>query len=164
MAGQTPTAGAVLSLVGGIFILLGGAVMAVIGTALSFFLGGLAGLFFIGLLDGILVIVMAILMFVAPQLKAAWGGLTIVFAILSLPFAFVGGFFIGFLLALIGGILAIVYKPPVVMMAPPPMMMPPPPPMGAPPPMGTAPPAVCPSCGGPVDTTRRVCTRCGRAV
>ena len=155
MAGQTPTAGAVLSLVGGVFILLGGLLMAVIGATFSFLLGGLAGLFFVGLLLGILVIVMAVLMFVSPRLKAAWGALVIVFAIVSLPFAVLGGFVIGFILALIGGILAIVYKPPVpVMVAP---MMPPPP-------MAAPPPTVCPACGGPVDTTRRVCTRCGRAV
>jgi Family of unknown function (DUF6114) len=156
MAGQTPTAGAILSLVGGIFILLGGLLIAAIGAVFSFILGGLTGLFFVGLLLGILIIVLSVLMFVAPRLKVAWGALVIVLAIVSIPFAALGGFVLGFILCLVGGILAIVHKAPAPMMGAP--MMPPP---GAP--MG-APPAVCPACGGPVDPARRVCTRCGRMV
>ena len=155
MAGQVPTAGAVLSLVGGIFILLAGLVFAALGAIFSFVLGGFTGLFFVELVLGILVIVMAILMFAAPRMKTAWGALVIVLSIVSLPFPGFGGFVIGFILALIGGILALVYKAPQPMMGSP---------MMAPPPMAGAPPATCPACGGPVDAARRVCTRCGRAV
>ncbi|HZY91755.1 MAG TPA: DUF6114 domain-containing protein [Thermoplasmata archaeon] len=155
MAGQVPTAGAVLSLVGGIFILLGGLVLAFIGAIFSFLLGAYAGILFIGLVLGILIIVMSILMFVMPRMKVAWGALVIVLAIVSLPFTIFGGFVLGFILCLVGGILAIVYKAPAPMMGSP---------MMAPPPMGGAVPAVCPACGGPVDQARRVCTRCGRAV
>lgn len=153
MAGQVPTAGAILSLIGGIFVLLVGVWLAIIGTAFSFFLGSLTGLFFIGLVVGILIVVFAALMFAAPRMKVAWGALVIVLAIVSLPTA-LGGFFIGFILALIGGILAITYKPTPTMMAPPMM--------GAP--MGGPVPAACPACGGPIDPARRTCTRCGRMV
>jgi hypothetical protein len=109
-------------------------------------------LFFIGLIIGILIIVFAILLFVAPQMKTAWGALIIVLSLLSWPFAF-GGFFIGFLLALIGGILAITYKPPVMMQAP----------MGQPM-MGQPGAMACPHCGGMVNMQTRTCTACGRSV
>ncbi len=155
MAGQVPTGGAILSLIGGIFVLLGGIAMAVIGSIFSGFLGDYTGLFFIGLIVGILIIVFAILMFAMPRMKLVWGILVIVFAFVSIPYAILGGFVIGFILALVGGILAIVYKAPAPMA--------PPPPMAAPPAPGMV-PANCPACGGPVDPNRRVCTRCGRAV
>ncbi|HEY6237838.1 MAG TPA: DUF6114 domain-containing protein [Thermoplasmata archaeon] len=153
MAHHIPTAGAVLSLIGGIFVLLGGYVVAVFGVLFSLFFPRLAGLFFIGLAIGALIIVLSILLFVVPQARVAWGALIIVLAVLSWPFA-LGGFFLGFLLALIGGILAITHKAPVMMQ--PPMgqpMMPPPP--GA---------MACPHCGGVVNWQTRTCTACGRSV
>jgi Family of unknown function (DUF6114) len=133
MANNVPKTAVVLTIVGGFFILLGGVAMLYLGAIVSLFLPRLAGLFVIGLGLGLLTIVMAVLMLVAPQLKAAWGALTIVFAVLSIPFALVGGFLLGFILALIGGILAITYKPPVVAVSAPyapayPMASPPPPP------------------------------------
>ncbi len=45
MSGEKPTAAFVLSLIGGILILLSGLAVAAIGAALTFFLGGIGGLF-----------------------------------------------------------------------------------------------------------------------
>ncbi|HTT25855.1 MAG TPA: DUF6114 domain-containing protein, partial [Thermoplasmata archaeon] len=103
MSHHVPTAGAVLTIIGGVFILLAGLVLAVVGSFIALFFPGLAALFFIGLVIGILTLLMGILMLVKPEMKTAWGALTILFAIISIPTAF-GGFVIGFILALIGGI------------------------------------------------------------
>ncbi len=140
MAGKVPVAAGVLSIVGAVFILIGGLAEAYIGAILSIFFPGVGAILVAGALGvAVLSFIWAILMFVMPSHKAIWGALMIVMAVLSLPFAFLGGFLIGFILALIGGILAITYKapePPVVVYAPmpgaPPFAPPPPPP---PPPM-----------------------------
>lgn len=160
MAGNVPTAGFVLSLIGGIFVLLAGIALAVIGSFLSFFIGGLAGIFFIGLVVGLIIIILSVMLYVRPQMKTIWGILIIILAIVSLPTA-LGGFFIGFILALIGGILAITYKAPQA----PPMVAPPmaQPPMAAPAPGGPI-PANCPSCGAPMNPASRTCASCGRTV
>lgn len=163
MSQNVPTTAAVLTLVGGIFVLLVGLALAALGSILSFFIGGLAGLFFIGLILGILIIIFAILLFVKPEMRKIWGILIILMAILTLPFD-LGGAGIGFILSLIGGILAITYKPPIMMGQPmmgQPMMgqpMPPPPP-------GTAPGVwTCPACGGAVNPQNRTCMSCGKTV
>jgi len=129
MTHHVPKTAAILTIVGGVFVLLGGLALAAIGAIFSFLLGGLTGLFFIGLVIGILILVFGVLMFVKPEMKLIWGILTIIMAIVSIPFAF-GGFLIGFILSLIGGIMAITYKvrEPTPMMYPPGTMAPPPPP------------------------------------
>ena len=104
-----PTAAFVLSLIGGIFILLGGLVFVAAGAILGSLGGGLIGGSIalyggIGALLGILVIVGGVMMWMRPQQHVIWGVLVIIFAIISLPFGF-GGFVIGFFLALNGGIL-----------------------------------------------------------
>lgn len=95
-----------LTVAGGFFIFLGGLLFAAFGVALS--LAGIhSALLFIGLLLGLLVWVMAGLMWAAPSGRVAWGAITIVIAFLSLIYAALGGFVIGFLLALAGGLAAI---------------------------------------------------------
>ncbi|HYA70296.1 MAG TPA: zinc ribbon domain-containing protein [Thermoplasmata archaeon] len=111
---EKPTAAAVLSIIGGIFILLGGLAEIAIGSYASSAgygaLGGAAaGLGALGLLMGILILVLGILLLSNPGSHVTYGVLIIVFALISLV-SFFGGFFIGFLLALIGGILALVFK------------------------------------------------------
>ncbi|HEV2231409.1 MAG TPA: DUF6114 domain-containing protein [Thermoplasmata archaeon] len=129
MSHHVPTTAGVLTIIGGVFILLGGLVIASLGAFISFLFPGLGAILVAGGLGvGILTLLMGVLMFVMPQNKTIWGALTIVLAVVSLPFG-LGGFIIGFILALIGGILAITYKsaapPPAYMGMPPP---PPPPP------------------------------------
>lgn len=144
MAHGVPRAGAVLSFIGGIFILIGGLVSAFIGAILSVFFKG-AAILYVGIPIALLIIVFSVLLFALPRLKIAWGALIVVLAFLSLAFDFFGGFVIGFLLCLIGGLMAIFSRSPA-------------------PTAGWAPPPACPACGGAIDISRRVCTKCGRAV
>jgi len=51
------------------------------------------------------------LMIALPSAHVVWGILAIVFALASIGVA-LGGFLVGFLLTLIGGILALAWKPP----------------------------------------------------
>ena len=123
---EKPTAAFVLSLIGGIFILIGAIFLLV--TAIPFllgqvpeveapigifaFLGGLLAVgSIIGLISGILIIIGAIMINSGERGKVRNGGiLVLIFSIISLIFS-VGGFFIGFILGLIGGILALTWKP-----------------------------------------------------
>ena len=147
MAHTIPVAGGVLALLGSLLVLFVGAALALIGGFLLFLpVGFLAGLFFLGLWIGLLMLVFSILIFAVPSLKSAWGTAVIVLSVLSLPFA-LGGLLFGFLFGLIGGILTILHRDP-------PPMMPPGVPFGAWP---------CPACGAPVPPQTRVCPRCGRS-
>ena len=134
--GEKPTAGFVLSLIGGIFIFLVGLGIAALGNIIGSMpnvpLGGANALTMIGAIgavNGILVMVFGVLLYVRPHQHVVWGVLIIVFSIVSL-FDSLGGFFIGLILGLIGGIMGVVYKPPAPMapgmMQPMPPSMPPP--------------------------------------
>ena len=128
---EKPTAAFVLSLIGGIFILLGAIVVMVIMSAIGSFMviGGSADILVIygavGLIFAIIVLVGAVMLWMKPQQHVAWGVIVLLFSLFSI--ISLGGFFIGLILGLVGGILGIVWKPPAPMapgMAPP--MMPPP--------------------------------------
>jgi len=80
----------------------------------------------VGIVNGLLVMVFGILLYVKPQQHVVWGVLVIVFSVVSL-FDTLGGFIIGLILGLIGGILGAVWKPPAPMA--PGMMQPMPPSM-----------------------------------
>jgi len=126
-----PTTAFVLSLIGGIFIILGGlvymVVFSILGGLFSFlgFAGlgiGLVALGALGLIWGILVIVGATMMNSGNPARVRTGSiLVLIFSILSW-FGAIGGFFLGFLLGLIGAILGLAWKP-----ERPPMTVPPPP-------------------------------------
>lgn len=111
-----PTTAFALSLVGGIFILLGGLVYVALGSViggLGFGLGGaaLAGIGAFGLICGILTILGAVWINSGEESKVRNGSiLVLIFSILSW-FGAAGGFFIGFLLGLIGAILGLTWKP-----------------------------------------------------
>lgn len=132
---EKPTAAFVLSLIGGIFILLGGALIAAIaGTLGGVFsmLGfgdfglGLALVGTLGLVFGLIIIIGGVMMYMKPQQHVMWGAIVLILAIVSIPFS-LAGFVIGFILALVGGILGLVFKPQAPMAAPyaPPMAPPP---------------------------------------
>jgi hypothetical protein len=106
-----PVGAGVLTIIGGFFILLGGFVFALIGAIFAV-LGFVSGIFLLGLLVGFLTIIIGFLMLAVPSAHTVWGILAIVFSLVSLPVA-LGGFVIGFLLTLIGGILALTWKRPV---------------------------------------------------
>jgi hypothetical protein len=93
---------------GAFFVLLGGVFMALVGAfvfAATGFWGH--GFFVEGLAIGVALVVVALLLFLFPPLRIAWGVLAIVLAILSLPYDALGGFVIGFLLTVAGGLVAI---------------------------------------------------------
>lgn len=129
---EKPTAAFVLSLIGGIFLILGALVWFVVGAMFAFFptLGlGFATLGAIGFVLGIIVILGGAMMYMKPEQHVAWGAIVLILSIVSIPFTF-AGIIIGFILTLIGGILGLVFKPtPMMPMAAPYM----PPPMAPPP-------------------------------
>lgn len=103
-------------MVGGILIIIGGLVVAVLGAILGALatlsiggvgaLAGLAGI--VGIIFGILVIVFGQRMYRDPG-NQAWAVLVILFSLLSFIGA-AGGFVIGAILGLVGGILGLVSK------------------------------------------------------
>ena len=112
---EKPTAAFVLSLIGGIFVLLGGLALAVVGSILSGLSGGIGGMEvatvgIIGVVNGLLMIVFGVLLYQRPGQHAVYGALVLILSITSF-FTAIGGFFIGLILGFIGGILAIVWKP-----------------------------------------------------
>lgn len=112
-----PTAAFILSLIGGIFIIIVGLVTIALGSfigGLGFGTGGavVAGIGAIGLICGLLTILGAVWINSGEQGKVRNGSiLVLIFSILSLIFAATGGFVIGFLLGLIGAILGLTWKP-----------------------------------------------------
>jgi hypothetical protein len=114
-----PTAAFALSLIGGIFILLGGIAVAALAAVAGGFLltvlpaagAALIGLGVFGLISGILVILGAVWINSGEKSKVRTGSiLVLIFSILSFIGAF-AGFFIGFLLGLIGAILGLTWNP-----------------------------------------------------
>ncbi len=126
--GERPTAAFVLSLISGILVLLTGILMLVAAGLVSSIsgelvpgipyplelIGSLIAIFgVVGLIFGILILVGAVMIYSGEPSKVKIGSiLVLVFSILSL-FIVGGGFFIGFILGLIGGILGLIWKPPV---------------------------------------------------
>jgi len=119
---EKPTAAFVLSLIGGILILLGGIYGAIIGiiggAAISIVpgFGWLSGLIIalgiLGLIFGIIVILGAVMINSGERGKVRTGSiLVLIFSILSLFVGGTGGFIIGFILSLIGSILGLTWKP-----------------------------------------------------
>lgn len=126
-------AGSVLTIFGGLLILAVGAVVAYVLHALASGVhignSALNTILALGPVVGLVIIVIGVLALVAPSLNILWGILAIILSIVSLFTVSLGGFFLGFLLVLIGGILILVKKapPPAPMMYPPMATAPPPP-------------------------------------
>jgi hypothetical protein len=142
--GETyPRTAYLLSLIGGILMLVFSLIYAIVLAALAslfaavgFGLGvGIAvGLAVVALVFGVIVLVLAIRLKTNPGSAKTSGILIIVFSVIS--FVGGGGFYIGAILALIGGILAVVWHPPQPAQAAwgqQPMAPPAPPPMSPPP-------------------------------
>jgi len=150
MSAEKPSAAFVLSLLGGIFVIIGGVVTAAIGAFFTFMLGGIGGIIgVLGIVWGVLIIVFAYKLNSDPASHSTSGALIVVFSFLSWIGGF-GGLFIGFLLALIGGILAITWSPQAQTTM-----------------MGQAPmgPAAgmkyCSSCGTQMASSASFCPKCG---
>lgn len=133
---EKPGTAFVLSLIGGIFILLGGGAMTMLGSWIGNYgygmmgdyggwggmmrpgfgmMGGLGyGIGFLGVLGlifGVIVIISALMLNDKPDQHSTWGILIIVFSVLSIFGSGMGGFGIGLILGLVGGILALTWKP-----------------------------------------------------
>jgi hypothetical protein len=127
-----PTAAMVLSLIGGIFVILGGAFIAFVGSLVSSFgylaNGGTSGgtavtiVGVVGVIMGLIMVVGGFMLYSKPSSAKMWGIIILILSILSWVTA-VGGLVIGFILGLVGGILAIVYKPSAASATPPPAPM-----------------------------------------
>ena len=185
---ETPTAAFILSLLGGIFIVMGGFVLigisALIGSLGS--LGGLGGLSSLGglgnlssisslgglgnmtstlgssgggggsiaalgelgVLLGIATIAVAVLIYRIPARHQLWGALVLAFSLLSWVGA-IGGLLLGFLLGLIGGVLAISWKPSVSTPAPAPSIQI---------------TRICPNCGTVIQKDSKFCSYCGKSL
>ena len=132
-ANHGPTTSFILSLIGGLIVLLYSLLSLVMfgfygpyWNGLSGWMGGMMGGFhdfmgiygdsyeffniftIIGLVCGILIIVGAAMLVAQPQGHAIWGTVIIVFSAVS--FVSMGGFFIGAVLGIIGGAFAIIYR------------------------------------------------------
>jgi hypothetical protein len=167
--GDKPTAAMVLSLIGGIFVIIGGAFIAFVGSLIgSLNVTGASSasttalaLGIVGVIMGLIMVVGAFMMYSKPTSAKMWGVIVLILSIISWVTAF-GGLFIGFLLGLIGGILALTFKP---SMAPGAM---PPPMMSSSMPMGSAPMGsmgmTCKNCGASIPAGATRCPSCGASV
>ena len=121
MAGKRPTGAMVLSAIGGLFILMGGIALLYLGAFLSAFLGALmpvglgadpaamvTNLGIIGAALGLGVMALGIVMFIKPKLARILGIVIVVLSIASIVAA--GGFFLGLILGVVGGILGLLFK------------------------------------------------------
>ena len=161
-----PTAAMVLSLIGGVFILLGGAVIALAASLISSLgvpgTGGVGGvvaaLGAVGVIFGLIIILGAVMMYSNPQRHTMWGVVILILSILSWVTS-AAGFVIGFILGLIGGILALVWKPPMMQPA-----------MGSGMMTATGKPTTsssivrCPSCGAMAPAGTMKCPSCGTSL
>jgi len=130
--GERPTVAVILSIIGGVLILVGGSMAF---TMLSYNNGGfgmmsgfggmmggyrgmmddvgfpyamLDGLMLVSLVSGILVIVGAVMIDIYPSQSRTWGIIVLIFSIVS--FVGMGGFLIGAVLGVAGGALALSWK------------------------------------------------------
>ncbi len=116
---KKPSAAFALSLIAGILILINGAILGAVSSFIAPFIPGVAEtalvttilytLMGIGVILGIVVIVAAIMLYQKPSQKTMWGAIILVLSIISIFIG--GGFVLGLILGIIGGILALSWKP-----------------------------------------------------
>ncbi len=131
--GERPTVAVILSIIGGALMLLCGSMAFMMLTnndedfgmmngfggmmggyrnmmnGLSFPYGLMSGLMLVSLVSGILVIIAAVMINIHPSQSSTWGIIILVFSIIS--FLGMGGFLIGAVLGIVGGALALNWKP-----------------------------------------------------
>jgi len=162
-----PTAAFVLSLIGGIFMLIGGIALTV-GFSFAFgSAGALIGI--VGVIFGLIVIIGGVMLNQNPASHTMWGVIILILSIIDFPGAW--GFGIGSLLAFIGAILALVYKPAMApsMMPGQPMGSMPMGNMGSMGSMGTGAATgqmgmTCKNCGASIPAGATRCPSCGASV
>jgi hypothetical protein len=131
--GERPTVAVILSIIGGVLMLVGGSMAfmmlsynnggfgmmsgfgGMMGSyrgmmdGLGFPYGLMSGLMFVSLVSGVLVIIGAVMIDMHPSQSSTWGITVLVFSIVS--FLGMGGFLIGAVLGIVGGALALSWKP-----------------------------------------------------
>jgi hypothetical protein len=117
----------VLSVIAGLFIFLGGIALLFVGAILAALLaflpvplgvdpvGTINLLGTLGIVFGLVDVALGVMMFVKPALTKVFGAIVLVVSLLSI--LALGGFFVGMILGLVGGILGIIFKPEPVMAA-----------------------------------------------
>lgn len=126
MAGNNPTAAFVLSLIGGLIILIEAVILLAFASILEGVIGGLTGvggltsiltaIFALGAIFGLVVILGGVMLYAKPQSHVMWGVIVLLFSLFSIIAG--GGFYLGLILGLVGGILGIIWKPSMPMPAP----------------------------------------------
>jgi len=107
---EKPTAAFALSLIGGILWILGGIVVATVAGIFTSIIGGIGAILGVyPLITGLIVLLGAIMMYNNPSSTHTWGIVILILSIIS-----------GNIFGLIGGILALVWKPEKGGAAPPP--------------------------------------------
>lgn len=157
-----PTTAYTLSLIGGIFGILLGLLIIVLGAVIGVFTFGLGfgilgGIGIWSLISSVLVINFAHKLKENPTEHSKWGALTLVFSIIGIMGV------LGAVFAFIGGILAIVYNPapanqPPYTAAQQPYYAPAPQPASYQQPQKN----FCPQCGTQLQANARFCPNCGK--
>lgn len=162
MADETRPVGALIaSLIGAVLILGDAAVLAAAGSAATGLgysdVGGLLGaLAALGVLIGLVILVLAILVYLNPESHVGYGIAILILSLFSLITG--GGFFIGLIAGVIGGILAIVFEPDYEPL--PPLSESSPLLHGTLPSAGTSSPTQCPNCGSGLTPGAAMCPSC----
>jgi hypothetical protein len=121
---QVPVGACVLASLGGALLVLEG-FAALVGASLLAAVGvsapGVAGLAALLVLDGILVLLIGFFLLFNPRSHQGCGIALVTLGTLSLPLG--GGFFLGAVVTLVGGVLAIVFRPTPVEIEPPRTML-----------------------------------------
>ena len=107
---RPPVLAAVLTIVGGAFILAGGLVLWVLGTVLAHVFGLSSPLFLGGVVVGTVTILAGGLLWLVPAGRRVLGAVVLACAVASIPLAF-GGLVLGFVLAAVGGAIAVARPP-----------------------------------------------------
>jgi hypothetical protein len=130
---EKPTTGFIFSLIGGIFVLLGGLLWSAVGTLLTIFFG-IGFLLYAFLVFGIIIIVGALMMNSNPKSAHTWGIVVIILGVLSLIGITTT---LGGILSIVGGALALSWNPSRAANV-----------QTIPPPQGAT--RFCQNCGGPL--------------
>lgn len=115
--GEKPTTAFILSLIGGIFVLLAGLALGALGTLIAIFTFGAGFILWIFAIFGIIIIIGAIMMNSSPSSAKTWGIVVLILGIISLIGVVTA---LGGILSIIGGALAIAWKPETRSTPPPP--------------------------------------------
>ena len=115
---EKPTTAFTLSLIAGLLFLINGVVLGAVASLVPFIvppeelpiiIAFLTPLMILGIVWGIIVIIAAVILYRNPAQKTMWGVIILVLSIMSIFIS--GGFIIGLILGIIGGILALGWKP-----------------------------------------------------